>query len=87
MIPRPDTELLCETAADWLRNTLLPDSPSFATVLDLCAGSGCVALGTARLFPGARVTAMELSAQALPISAATARGIRILTLPRCGETC
>lgn len=66
LIPRPDTELLCETAADWLRNTLLPASPSFAGVLDLCAGSGCVALGTARLFPGARVTAVELSAQALP---------------------
>ena len=35
-------------------------------MLDLCAGSGCVGLGIARLCPGARVTAVELSQEALP---------------------
>lgn len=66
LIPRPDTELLCETAADWLRNTPVPVSAPCMTALDLCAGSGCVALGTARLFPNVRVTAVELSELALP---------------------
>ena len=59
LIPRPDTELLCETAARWLRKEAAPE------VLDLCAGSGCVALGVAALVPAAQVTAVELSEEAL----------------------
>lgn len=60
LIPRPDTELLCEVAADNLRGKTAP------RVLDLCAGSGCVGLGVASLCPSAQVTAVELSADALP---------------------
>lgn len=60
LIPRPDTEVLCETAAR--RLTGLPHP----RVLDLCAGSGCVGLGTASLCPQTQVTAVELSPQALP---------------------
>ena len=59
LIPRPDTELLCEVAADNLRGKTAP------RVLDLCAGSGCVGLGVASLCPSAQVTAVELSADAL----------------------
>lgn len=57
LIPRPDTELLCETAAAFLQEKGYP-SPR---VLDLCAGSGCVGLGVASLYPTAKVTAVELS--------------------------
>ena len=60
LIPRPDTELLCEVAAEHLRGKSAP------RVLDLCAGSGCVGLGVASLYPPARVTAVELSDAALP---------------------
>lgn len=60
LIPRPDTELLCEVAADNLRGKTAP------RVLDLCAGSGCVGLGVASFCPSAQVTAVELSADALP---------------------
>ncbi|MBQ7089362.1 MAG: peptide chain release factor N(5)-glutamine methyltransferase [Clostridia bacterium] len=59
LIPRPDTELLCEVAAAHLRGKLAP------RVLDLCAGSGCVGLGVASLHPAAQVTAVELSDAAL----------------------
>lgn len=59
LIPRPETELLCEVAADRLR--ALP-SPQ---VLDLCAGSGCVGLGIASLCPSVTVTALEKSPQAM----------------------
>ncbi len=59
LIPRPDTEVLCETAAAELRGRTHP------RVLDLCAGSGCVGLGLASLCPGAAVTAVELSEAAL----------------------
>ena len=60
LIPRPDTELLCEAAADRLRHVPAP------RVLDLCAGSGCVGLGVASLKPDAVVTAVELSEEAWP---------------------
>ncbi len=60
LIPRADTECLCEEAARRLAGV---DSPR---VLDLCAGSGCVGLGLASLCPSAHVTAVELSDAALP---------------------
>ena len=60
LIPRPDTECLCEEVARRLAGVSAP------RVLDLCAGSGCVGLGVASLCPGAAVTAVELSQQALP---------------------
>ena len=59
LIPRPDTELLCEAAAERLKGISHP------RVLDLCAGSGCVGLGVASLTPNATVTAVELSDAAL----------------------
>ena len=59
LIPRPDTELLCEAAAERLRDVSAP------RVLDLCAGSGCVGLGVASLKSDATVTAVELSDAAL----------------------
>lgn len=60
LIPRADTEVLCETAADYLRKVSAP------RVLDLCAGSGCVGLGVASLCADAVVTAVELSDEAMP---------------------
>lgn len=62
LIPRPDTELLCEVAA--ARLDAMDERPR---VLDLCAGSGCVGLGVASLCRTApAVTAVELSDAALP---------------------
>lgn len=65
LIPRSDTELLCETAAQRLRRQAGSLEVSLP-VLDLCAGSGCVGLGVARLVPTVTVTAVELSAEAFP---------------------
>ena len=61
LIPRSDTEILCETVATHLRGV------TGARVLDLCAGSGCVGLGIASLCTDARVTAVELSSAAMPL--------------------
>jgi release factor glutamine methyltransferase len=58
LIPRQDTELLCETVAGLLKHISAP------RVLDLCAGSGCVGLGIASLVPTAQVTAVEKSDEA-----------------------
>ncbi len=53
LVPREETELLVKTAAEMLKTEPSP------RVLDLCAGTGAVALGLASLLPGARVTAAE----------------------------
>lgn len=59
LIPRADSETVCLAAAECLRGIKAP------AVLDLCAGSGALALGIKRLVPGARVTALEKSPGAL----------------------
>lgn len=56
-VPRPETELLVDT----VRPTLGPTP----TVVDLCSGSGALALAVADELPGARVYAVERSAAAL----------------------
>lgn len=53
LIPREETELLVHAAAELLQGTKAP------AVIDLCAGTGAVALGLASLLPAARVTAAE----------------------------
>ncbi len=58
LIPRPETELLCELTARHLASLTAP------RVLDLCAGSGCVGLGIASLCPSASVVAVEKSPDA-----------------------
>lgn len=61
LIPRADTECVCEAAIAAARAA----QPG-AAVLDLCSGSGAIAIGAARAVPAADVTAVELSAAALP---------------------
>lgn len=67
LIPRPDTETVCLAAAEWVREMPEP------AALDLCAGSGALALGLKRLVPSARVTALEKSPEALCYLAQNAR--------------
>jgi release factor glutamine methyltransferase len=61
-IPRPETEVLVEEVLAVLRDVEQP------VVVDLCTGSGCVALSIAREHPGARVWATEISADAAAVA-------------------
>ncbi|MBI5142496.1 MAG: peptide chain release factor N(5)-glutamine methyltransferase [Nitrospirae bacterium] len=61
LIPRPETEWWLDALIKRLRgNAFKPRS-----VLDLCAGSGCIGLALAREFPGAEVVAVDISPDAL----------------------
>ena len=53
LIPRQDTETLVETAVEFLKEKQNP------RVIDLCSGSGCVAISIATDFPNAEVIACE----------------------------
>ena len=55
-VPRPETELLVEAAIKHLKTV---DEPRIA--VDLCAGSGAIALSLALEVPGTTVHAVELS--------------------------
>lgn len=59
-VPRPETELLVEAAIEHLKTL---DSPRIA--VDLCAGSGAIALSLALEVPGTTVHAVELSDDAI----------------------
>lgn len=61
LCPRADTEMVCEAAVELLQASGNPTP----TVLDLCAGTGCLGLGIKRFVPGARVTCWEKSPEAL----------------------
>jgi release factor glutamine methyltransferase len=62
LIPRPETEEIVSRLIDELRQ-----QPP-ATVLDLCTGSGCMAIGLAVAFPEAEVHAVDVSAAALEVA-------------------
>jgi release factor glutamine methyltransferase len=66
LIPRPETEHLIETA-------LALDLPERPRILDVGAGSGCIAVTLALEIPGARVAATDLSPGALEVAAGNAR--------------
>ena len=67
LVPRPDTEILVGLA---LKETQKNDQ--FGLALDLCTGSGCVAVSFALERPNWRVTATDLSAGALGVARANA---------------
>ncbi len=68
LIPRPETELLVESAARFAR-----EAGRNIAVIDICTGSGCVAVSLARELAGARIFACDVSAQALAVARENAR--------------
>ncbi len=65
LVPREETELLVEAAAERIHGGIekgwIPKDPE---ILDLCSGTGAVALALGKAFPRARITAVERYAPA-----------------------
>lgn len=53
LIPRPETEALVELAKEYVSDIEKP------VVIDLCSGSGCIAVSISKLIPNATVYAVE----------------------------
>jgi len=61
LIPRPETELLVEDVLNFINNRELH-------VLDMCTGSGCIAVAIKKLAPKTIVTAVDISSEALELA-------------------
>lgn len=83
LIPRSDTERLCELAIERARQVVNP------RVLDLCCGSGCIGVALAHEVEDAHVTAVDISDEALLVSRENARrnGVSARYVALRGDVC
>ena len=63
LIPRQDTETLVELALEKAK-----EKKRSLAVLDMCCGSGAIAVSIAHFLPKAKVTACDISAEALAVA-------------------
>lgn len=61
LIPRPETELLVEQVVSYIKDNNVK-------VLDMCTGSGCIAVSVDRMCANADVTAVDISEKALKVA-------------------
>ena len=67
LIPRPETEILVEAVVERL---LKMDTVS---VCDVGTGSGCIAISLAKMWPDAKITACDISSEALKVAKKNAK--------------
>ncbi len=67
LIPRPETEeMVYECVNALVRECVREDSS--INILDLCTGSGCIAIALKKMLPESKVTAVDISPEALRIA-------------------
>jgi len=69
LIPRPETEELVAWAQETLSN---PNR-----IVDLCTGTGCIALALKSVFPAAHVQAVDVSTEALTLAKSNADKLKL----------
>src|SRR4051794_2699319 len=69
IVPRSFIGELLEQHFGGEDGSLIDDPAAVQSVLDLCTGSGCLAILASRSFPNARIDAVELSKDALDVAA------------------
>lgn len=66
LIPRPETEEIVLRATEFLNDS--GANVQEGNFLDLCTGSGCIAIALAKQFPKAKVYAVDISTKALDLA-------------------
>jgi ribosomal protein L3 glutamine methyltransferase len=69
IVPRSFIGELLESHFSGTESSLIDDPAAVQSVLDLCTGSGCLAILASRSFGNARVDAVDLSSDALDVAA------------------
>jgi release factor glutamine methyltransferase len=77
LIPRPDTETLVMEVLDAVKGRSSP------RILDLCTGSGCVAIAVARNCKDAQVTATDISPAVIAVAEENAERLKVADRVEC----
>ncbi len=75
LIPRPETEEL----VSWILSDLSDNNTSAIKILDIGTGSGCIAISLAKNSLNAKLTALDISKEALKVASnnAEANGVKV----------
>lgn len=75
LIPQPDTEILVEEVIKYCTNAITPTNQNITEnttnkikILDLCTGSGAIAISLAKYIENCEITATDISNKALQIA-------------------
>ncbi|MEI6862961.1 MAG: peptide chain release factor N(5)-glutamine methyltransferase, partial [Candidatus Omnitrophota bacterium] len=71
LIPRPETELLVETAVDLSEG--ISQKIKDGRLLDLCTGSGCIAIALTKKLSDCKIVASDISEKALALAGENAK--------------
>ena len=77
-VPRPETEVVAQVAID--EATRLVAAGGSPVVVDLCCGTGAIALSVDTEVPGAQVVAVDLSSEAVALTRANSGAVGTLRL-------
>ena len=78
LIPRADTECLAEAVIRTAKEQFPEKLAAGALrILDLCTGSGCIAVSLAYYLPTAKITAIDISAEALSVAERNAKALGV----------
>ncbi|PZU98954.1 MAG: peptide chain release factor N(5)-glutamine methyltransferase [Pseudanabaena sp.] len=78
LIPRPETELIIDLVADFVKQSNQSLTYQNGSWLDLGTGSGAIAIALAKTFPQSQIYAVDLSESALEIAKAnTCKNIQV----------
>jgi len=70
LIPQPDTEILVEMVIEQYKDVQVK-------ILDLCTGSGAIAISLAKYLPQARIVASDISKEALEVAKENAKRMQV----------
>lgn len=79
LIPRPETAEMVDMIVKWA------DGRTDLRVLDLCTGSGCIAVALARNLKFAQIAAIDLSNKALAVAAENVKALKVKVNLKLGD--